>query len=68
MDLQAETGPLSDRATVVEGVIDDHPKHPAEDVSTTITTTEEDTHISIAPEGPTMPLPQPCQQTPLTQL
>ena len=56
-DPQAETGSLSDRATVVGGAIDDHLEHPVEDASTTITTTEEDTHITIAPEGPTTPTP-----------
>ena len=56
---QAETGSLSDRATVVDSANDNHQEHPAENVPTTITTTEEDTHIPVAPEGATT-----CQQTP----
>ena len=56
-DSQVNTGLLSDSYIVVEGAIDDHPEHPAEDVSTTITTTEKGTHIPIAPEGSTTPTP-----------
>ena len=42
---------------VVEGANGDHLEHPAEDVSTIIKTTEEDTHIPVAPERPTTPTP-----------
>ena len=54
-DSPAESGPPSDRGTVVEGANDDHQEHPAEDVPTTITTVEEDTHVPVAPEGLTTP-------------
>ena len=49
------TGSLSVGATVVEGANDDNLEHPAEDASTNIIITEEDTHISVAPKGRTIP-------------
>ena len=62
-DPQAETGSLIDTGTVVEGENDDHPEDPAEDISTTITTTEKTPTSPLHLRGQ-LPLPLPCQQTP----